>query len=235
MKTLYRVLVRALATRGRVVGLGAVAALMVLIATAVRGGELVNHPGAAYRLVAGYGLAGLVPVTSLVFASAAFGDLVEDRTLVHVWLRPVARWKLVAVALAASLTVTLPFTVVPVAVAALVTGQGAGFALWSAVAALLGVLTYSTLFLGLGLKVQRALAWGLVYVLIWEGAIGNVGAGLARVAVRLYTRSLVATATDGEVGLRYGVGRTPAIVVPVVVTVLALWWTVRMLRRTDVA
>jgi ABC-2 type transport system permease protein len=235
VRTLYRVLVRSLATRGRVAGLGAVAVLMVLIATAVRGADLSDRTDAAYGLIAGYGLAGLVPITSLVFASAAFGDLVEDRTLVHIWLRPVARWRIVLVALAASLTVVVPFTVVPVTVSALVTGQGGRFAAYAAASSALGVFVYTALFVGLGLRVQRALAWGLVYVLIWEGAIGNVGAGLARIALRLYTRSLLASSTDGLVSVKFGVEKGVAIVVPLAVTVVAVLWTTRSLSRADVA
>ena len=34
----------------------------------------------------------VVPIVALVFATAAFGDLKEDSTLVYLWLRPMDRW-----------------------------------------------------------------------------------------------------------------------------------------------
>ena len=37
--------------------------------------------------MSGFGLALVLPVATLVFASASFGDLVDDQTLVYLWLR----------------------------------------------------------------------------------------------------------------------------------------------------
>ena len=58
-----------------------------------------------------------MPVTTLVFAAASLGDFREDGTLVYLWLRPVPRWQIIAAALGASITVTLPLVLVPLVVA----------------------------------------------------------------------------------------------------------------------
>jgi len=55
----------------------------------------VDRPDAAFSVVDGYGVSVLVPIVSLVFASAALGDAAEDGTLVagveHDPLHPGAR------------------------------------------------------------------------------------------------------------------------------------------------
>ena len=49
-------------------------------------------------LVNDYGFTVLVPVVALVFSSSTLGDLVDDRTLVYIWLRPVNRLTVAAAA-----------------------------------------------------------------------------------------------------------------------------------------
>ena len=53
-------------------------------------------------------------------------------------------------------------------------------------------IAYSAVFCGLGLRVRRALAWGLAYLLIWEQAVARVSHGAARASIFVNTRSLAA-------------------------------------------
>ena len=107
-----------LVTRTRVVGLTALGLIAVVLAISLRASDVVDPGRTAYDLiVGGYSLGLLAPVTALVFASAAFGDLAEDGTLVYLWLKPVARWKLVLAAVGATLTVALPVSVLPATLA----------------------------------------------------------------------------------------------------------------------
>jgi ABC-2 type transport system permease protein len=85
----------------------------------------------------------------------------------------------------------------------------------------------------LGLRVRRALVWGLLYILIWEGFVALAGAGAARLAVRSYTRSVLADVTGVELRLAT-VGPTTAVVVPVLVAVAGLALTTWRLRTMDV-
>ncbi|MDP8954086.1 MAG: hypothetical protein M3N37_04050, partial [Actinomycetota bacterium] len=96
MKALYHTFLATQVTKGRLGGLGALGALAVVLGVAVGAGD--DPVGAGIGLVSSYGLALFVPVTTLVFASAVLGEPNEDGTLVYLWLRPVARWRLVAVA-----------------------------------------------------------------------------------------------------------------------------------------
>ena len=83
-----------------------------------------NPAQAAADAVAAYGLGILVPLATLWLGTSAIGDLVEDRLLVYLWLKPVARWQLPAAAVLATATVVVPLTALPLAVSALVAGAG---------------------------------------------------------------------------------------------------------------
>ncbi len=230
--SLVRLFIRLLATKARLVVLCLLASGMILLALVVRGNE--DPIGATWRLFSIYALGGLVPVASLVIASSAFGDLIDDRTLVHLWLRPVSRTVLFAGAWLASVVVVIPFTVGVPVVALAVAGMPTHVIATAALSALLGTTAYTAVFTALGLKVRRALAWGLAYILIWEGAVANAGAGLAKLALRLSTRSIAHRAFEAA-EIRYPLATWTSTALLVTVTVGALALGLRWLRRAEVA
>ena len=67
--------------------------------------------------------------------------------------------------------------------------------------AIVAVVAYCGLFTWLGLRVRRALPWGLAYILIWEGFVAAAGAGASRVALRAYTRSMLSEITGQDLRL----------------------------------
>ena len=81
---------------------------------------------------------------------------------------------------------------------------------------------------------RRALVWGLAYILLWESFVASAGKGASRLAVRAYTRSVLARATG--VGLKLAnVSAFFAVTVPIGIAVLWVWFAARGLRRTEVA
>jgi ABC-2 type transport system permease protein len=123
---------------------------------------------------------------------------------------------------------------VPLVLGAALTGEGADLVrgtLWSSVLAVVG---YSGLFTWLGLRVKRALVWGLAYILLWEGFVASAGRSAARLAIRAYTRSVLARATGVPLKLA-NVSAAYSVVVPVAVAIVALALTIRRLRRMEVA
>jgi ABC-2 type transport system permease protein len=231
---LWRVLVRSVATRARMLGLSVLGVVALGLAVAVRVTVPWRRPDAAWSLVDSYGLSLLVPVVSLVFASAVLGDLAEDGTLVYLWLRPVARWRLALAAVAATVSVVVPVAVVPLVVAAAVTGQGGRLVAGTAAGALLAAVAYSAVFCGLGLKVKRALAWGVAYLLIWEQAVARVSHGAARVSIFISARSVAAHIAQHDPP-RNAVAWTTGVLFPLVVAVVAWILTAAALNRGEVA
>ena len=132
--------------------------------------------------ISAYGLAVLVPLATLWLGTAAIGDLVEDRLLVYIWLKPVPRWELPLAAVLATATVVVPLAVLPVAASAVVAGEGE-VAAAALAAALLAALAYSGLFVAAGLWFRRAVWWGLAFVLLSENLVANISSGVARFTV----------------------------------------------------
>ena len=72
-----------------------------------------------------------------------------------------------------------------------------------------------------GVWLKRFIVWGLAYVLIWEGFIAQAGAGVARIALRKYTRSILVDRTGADIDLA-DFSLVMAVIVPLIVAVAAL-------------
>lgn len=231
----YRLLLLQLVTRGRLLALSAVGLAVAGVAWAVGAADGIDDPlEAAVQVISNLGFAVLVPVVALVFASASLGDAREDGTLVYLWLRPMDRWPVVVGAWLAAITVSLPLTVIPLGVAALLAGGGAELLTATTLAAVVGVVAYSALFVLLGLVVKNSIVWGLGYVLVWEGIVAAFGSFAAKLAIRGYTRSILTSVTDVDLDL----GDLPlaaGIVVPLLAAAVALALASLRLRDLDVA
>ncbi len=231
-RSLVALFLRLLATRGRLVVLSALTAGMIPLALYTGNRELPQLE--TWRLFQSYALGGIVPVSALVLGSSAFGDLIDDRTLVHLWLRPANRFVIVVAAWTAVVVVCAPFAIGGSAIALAVAGMPSGAIVAGAVSTVLGVLAYGAVFLALGLRVRRALAWGLAYILIWEGVLANVGSGLARIALRLSTKS-IAFRSFADADLRFALSARAAALVLLGVTGVALGLAHRWLTNAEVS
>lgn len=231
----YGLLLRQLVTRGRLLALLAVGLAVVAVAWAVGASdEIDDRLEAAVQVISNLGFAALVPIVALVFASASLGDAREDGTLVYLWLRPMDRWPVVVGAWLAAITVSLPLTVLPLGASALLSGGGARLLGATTLAAVVGVVAYSALFVLLGLLVKNSIVWGLAYVLVWEGIVAAFGSFAAKLAIRGYTRSILTSITDVDLDLG-DLSLVAGIVVPLLAAVVALALGARRLRDLEVA
>ncbi len=230
---IYRVLLSSQVTVARLLALGTLGLAAIIVGWAIGQSDPVNAAETGARFVNVFGLSLSVPVTALVFASAALGDLTDDRTLVYLWLRPVRRGTVVVAAFLAALTVTIPLVVVPLVIAAALTGGGADLVRGTALAAALGTVAYAGLFTALGLRVRRALVWGLLYIFIWEGFVARGGDNAARLAVRSVTATILQAWSGTELRLAVLAPRT-AYVAPFLVAAVALGYATWRLNRQDV-
>ena len=235
MISLYRILLRTSVTRGRLLAFLAGGALIDLIGYALRVSDYAHRETDVYILVDGAALALYVPVVALVFSTSSLGDLAQDGTLVYIWLRPVARWKVVLVALAATLTVVLPLTLVPVGLAVALAGASSQ-ALWAVTASTgLAACAYTAIFTAFGLRVRHALIFGLGYVLIWEAGVASIGKGPASLSIRHYAESLLAHIGNQTVPGAIEAELWPSVIVLAAVAVAGSALTTILLTRQDVA
>ena len=227
---LYRLLLRTQVTVPRLLGIGALGALSVLLGVFARWDD--DPVQAAADAAASYGLGIVVPLAALWLGTAAIGDLVEDRLLVYLWLKPVPRWQLPAAAVLATITLVVPLAALPLAASALAAGAGE-LALTALLAASLAACAYAGLFVAAGLWFRRAVWWGLAFVLLWENAGARASDGTARFTVTSWARSIVSTVPGVDVPLD---GRSVAAALVVLPTIAVAGWlaaTVRY-RRADV-
>ena len=231
---LYRLFLRRQVTTGRLFLFGGFGLLSVLVAYAINR----NGDGTAENIIGfvyGFGIGLMVPVISLVLASSALGELIEDETLVYLWHRPVARWQLALSAWLGSATIVLPFTVIPLVASAAIGSGGDSTAIAATAAATtLAAIAYSGLFVLLGLLFRKALIWGLIYLVVWELFVSKAGQGAARLSVNTYPSSVMARMTEFELPLAERAMAT-GIIVPIVVAVLGIALTAWRLDHIDVA
>jgi ABC-2 type transport system permease protein len=198
---LFRALLRLQLSVARLLGIGALGLVAVLLGLFARADD---DPAQAAADHAGFfGLGLLVPLATLWLGTSTIGDLVEDRLLVYLWLKPIPRWQVPAAAVLATAVVVIPLTAVPVAVAALVAGAG-GVAFAGFVAASLAAVAYSGLFVAAGIWFRRAVWWGLAFVLLWENAAALAVEGTARFTVVGWASAILGTASRIDVAVEAG-------------------------------
>ena len=182
-------------------------------------------------------VAGVLPITIMVLATATFGNELEDKTLSFLVLKPIARWMIVLPKFLAVLAIGGPLLIVSGALSTYIALEGDGQATLSvAVALALGILAYASIFTWAGLVTTRALAFALVYVFLWEGLIAGFLEGIRYVSVRGYTTAIVYGLDEdsfealGDGAIQLPVAIIGAVAVTIGFIVLSVW----RLRQMDV-
>ena len=161
-----------------------------------------------------------MPLATLWLGTSAIGDLVEDKLLVYLSLKPVPRWQLPAAAILATVSIVVPLTALPLTVSALV--AGAGDVAWATFfASSLAGLAYAGLFVAAGIWFRRAVWWGLAFVLIWENVVAYSAGGAARFTVTGWASSILGLAPGIDVEREAGSGGTALVVLPAIA--IAAW------------
>jgi ABC-2 type transport system permease protein len=224
---------RAVDTRARRLSFLLLAVVGVLVAWAVSTSLSVRPAHHTVGLVNAFNLTFLIPVAALVYGTAAFGDLVDDGTLVYLWLRPVGRARIVAAAYLAALTFVLPVSVVPVIVEAAVLQAPSVVIRGVAVSTLVAGAAYTALFTLLGLVTRRALVWGIGYLLIFESFIARGGRAVGALSIHAHAASVLSGISSVRVRLAYFSERA-GLVSALAIVVAALTLTSWRLRNAEV-
>jgi ABC-2 type transport system permease protein len=141
----------------------------------------------------------LVPLTALLFATGMVQDDVEEQTLTYLLIRPIPRWLIYMVKLAATWLVTSAlvsiFTACTLTTIDWDTGGLGGKAFVRKALTISGLLSlslldYVALFGGLSLLVRRSLVMGVAYVVVFEGVLANIDFVVRHLTVMYYVRTL---------------------------------------------
>lgn len=185
---IFRLTLQQLMSRRRLLLVMLLAMLPALVALAYQLGDQKDDPAnwTADVLLDGVIITILLPLVALIFGTSALGSEIEDGTIIHLLAKPVARREIIIAKLAASWFLTA-LVVVPSAAASGAIGiQGAaeqGVVTGFVVAALVGALVYSALFVLLSALTSRALIAGLAYVFVWEGLVNSLFRGTRYLSV----------------------------------------------------
>ena len=178
-------------------------------------------------------IGGIMPIVTMTIAAAAFGNELEDRTLYYLILKPISRVHIALAKVVATFVLTAPVVVASGVVATALVGAEVGAVLTVGVALLAGVAAYASIFTWAGLITPRALSYGLVYVLVWEGLLSSFLTGVRYLSVRGYTLSLLhgIDATNFEI-LEDRVIAFPAAIVGTVGVALVFFFLAQYRLRT---
>jgi ABC-2 type transport system permease protein len=183
-------------------------------------------------VVDGLGLAVMLPVTALIVGTAVLGAEIEDGTVLHILAKPLPRREIVLAKLAVSAGVTAIVCAVPMFVAGTV-AQSVRSGVALAVACAVGALAYAAFFLALSLLTRRPVLIGLLYVLLWEGLLGNLLASTRELSIHQYAVTL-ATRLGATGLLRSHVGLPVAITMSAVFVVAGTVLAISRLRSFSV-
>lgn len=138
----------------------------------------------------------VAPLVALVLAVTAIGDERESGTIVYLATARISRLRIVAEKILAA-TVCAAVLLLPAFIAIGVLGAhlavGGGSIARGIAGTLLVALAYAAVFVAVGLVLRRALVAGIIYVLVWEGAIATVAPSAERVSMAAWGRAI----TDG--------------------------------------
>jgi ABC-2 type transport system permease protein len=192
-RAILSVTLRGLTGRRRLFLMLVLAAIPVLLGAVVqvRGGR-----ADVERVLAILVVQTVMPLVALVLGTASLGSEIEDGTAVYLLVKPIRRWLVALAKMVVAVGVT-GLLVVPVT---LLTGFLVGglrpepvtTTIAFAIACLAGGGAYAAVFVALSTMTGRALVIGLVYVLIWEGALGELLEGTRFLSIRQATLGIAA-------------------------------------------
>jgi ABC-2 type transport system permease protein len=238
--TVARLTLRQLLGRRRVLLLLLLAALLLAVAVVYRltGSEGQRAEIFTSRLLSDFGLATLMPLVALLLGTATLGAEIEDGTAIYLLAKPISRATILFTKLAIAAVGSVLLTALPIFLAGAITGAGLdnGIALAFAVAAAVGSLIYCAIFVALSLVTGRALIFGLLYVLVWEGLLAGLFAGTRTFSVRQQSLAIADALTEAPARvLSAQLDLTTAIVIGGVLLVGATAVAIRRLRRFEIA
>jgi ABC-2 type transport system permease protein len=140
----------------------------------------------------------LLPLVALLYASGIIQDEQEDQTITYLLIRPIPKWLLYWIKMAATWTTTVFLVILLtvltyVAVYAGTDADATAISLrWLKAAAILSLATiaYCSLFGLLSLLTRRTLLVGILYTAVMEGLLANLPLSLRWGTILYYTRLL---------------------------------------------
>ncbi len=175
-----------------------------------------------------FGFSVILPLTALIIGTSVLGAEIDDGSIIHLLATPVRRSSVIVSKFAVAAVLTMIFVALPELLSGLIATGASKLAIGLFIGALAGSVIYNALFVMISVLTTRAVAVGLLYVLIWESLLGNFVAGARQLSVGQYSLG-VANSIAHNPDLNAGLSLTTAVVMGSIVTVAALTFAIMRL------
>ena len=251
--TVAWITLRATLSRKRALLFALPAAILILFTLALKASRAPMRPWPSHVLGT-FGFSVLIPLTALIIGTSVLGAEIDDGSIVHLLATPVRRSSVVVTKFLVATGLPMVFAAIPELIAALIAGGGsapapAGAATAGAggadftgmvsvssgklaiglfVGALACSVIYNAVFVMVSVATTRAIAVGLLYVLVWEVLLSNFVSGAKLLSVSHYGLG-IANGFVNDTALQAGLTVATSVVMGVIVTVAALVLGVNLL------
>jgi ABC-2 type transport system permease protein len=216
-----RITLRATLGRKRALVFILVPIVLILITVALK--LLAKSPVWPAEFLGTFGFSVVLPLTALIIGTSVLGAEIDDGSIVHLLATPVNRLSVVLSKFTAAAALTVLFGAIPEFIAAAIAKGSVTdkLTLGLLAGALVAAIGYNALFVMLSLLTTRAIAVGLLYLLVWEGLLGNLVGGVRVLSIGQYSRS-VANSVAKTSALNAHLTIQTALIMAAVVTVVTL-------------
>jgi ABC-2 type transport system permease protein len=219
--TVASITMRATLGRKRALLFALPAVILILVTLALKA----SHPAASdwpSLILGDFGFTVVVPLTALIIGGSVLGAEIDDGSIIHLLATPVRRSTVIMTKFAVAAALTMIIAAGAELVSGLIAAGGATkLTIGVFAGALAGSVIYNAVFVMISAATTRAIAAGLLYVLVWEGLLGNFVSGARILSIGHYSLG-IANAIAHDASLHAGLSPATAIVMGAVVTVAAL-------------
>jgi ABC-2 type transport system permease protein len=226
-RTVASITLRATMGRRRALVFAIPPVILILVSALLKVGnaERADWPS---LILGSFGLAVVLPLTALIIGTSVLGAEIDDGSVVHLLATPVPRSTVILSKFAVATGLTVLFAAVPEFLAALIATGPSRLAAGLFLGAAVGSVIYNAVFVMLSVLTTRAIAVGLLYLLVWESLLSNVVSGVRVLSVSQYSLGIAnSVARDGNLNAHLGLAT--AAVMGAVVTVATLALAIRRL------
>jgi ABC-2 type transport system permease protein len=246
--TVAWITLRATLSRRRALLFALPAVILILFTVALKASRPPMRPWPSHVLGT-FGFSVLLPLTALIIGTSVLGAEIDDGSIIHLLATPVRRSSVVVTKFVVATGLTMVFAAIPELIAALIAGGGSApapastgsgtftglvtvssgkLAIGLFVGALACSVIYNAVFVMVSVATTRAIAVGLLYVLVWEALLANFVSGVRLLSVSHYGLG-IANGFVNDPALEAGLGVLTAVIMGAIVTAVALALAVNLL------
>ena len=225
--TIAGITARATLGRKRAVIFALPAVILIVLTVILR----TSRPAATVwpdQVLGDFGFSVLLPLTALIIGTSVLGAEIDDGSVIHLLATPVRRREVIVTKFAVAAALTALFAAVPELIAGLLAPNSANLAVALFAGALVGSVVYAAAFVLASVLTKRAIAFGLLYVAVWEGLLSNSVGGARILSVAHYALG-VANAIHPDKNLKAGLSLDTSVIMAALLTAGALILATRRL------